>query len=420
MEKRRRQALFACFTTCISMAVTGYLTPLLFLTFREKFSLSYSLLGLLVVINFGSQLTVDLIYSAFSKHLDPVRSVRMTPVVMTAGLLIFAVMPNLNPARAYLWLALGTLIFSAGCGLAEVLLSPTVASIPSKNPGRLMAALHSSFAWGVVFTVIFATVFIRIFSADLWYLAVICLTAIPVAASVMFAGADIPRPERGGGESGGARLLKNRSMLLAVIMIFCGGATEAMMSQWSSSYLEVVTGIPKVVGDILGVALFGAMLGLGRTLYAAFGKNIIKTVSLGFFACFFLYAVAALSRLPALAVAACALTGFCVSMTWPGSLIALSERIPGGGVAMYAMMAAGGDLGSSLCPQLLGVITDAFMASDRGSSAAEKLGISAEQLGMRAGLLMLSVFTLIGGAAALILAKTPSSPASPELQNEQR
>lgn len=87
---------------------------------------------------------------------------------------------------------------------------------------------------------------------------------------------------------------------------------------------------------------------------------------------------------------------------------------------MYAMMAAGGDLGSSLCPQLLGVITDAFMASDSGSSAAEKLSISAEQLGMRAGLLMLSVFTLIGGAAALILAKTSRSPASPESENEQQ
>ena len=75
-------------------------------------------------------------------------------------------------------------------------------------------------------------------------------------------------------------------MLLAVVMIFCGGATEAMMSQWSSSYLEVVMGIPKVVGDILGVALFGAMLSdkkkIGDSLRFVFladcGRAVVEPV----------------------------------------------------------------------------------------------------------------------------------------------
>ena len=46
------------------------------------------------------------------------------------------------------------------------------------------------------------------------------------------------------------------------------------MSQWSSSYLEQSFQIPKVWGDVLGVALFAVMLGLGRTLFSlSMGKT---------------------------------------------------------------------------------------------------------------------------------------------------
>ncbi|MBQ5816547.1 MAG: MFS transporter, partial [Oscillospiraceae bacterium] len=53
------------------------------------------------------------------------------------------------------------------------------------------------------------------------------------------------------------------------------------MAQWSSGYLERALGIPKVWGDIFGVALFAAMLGLGRTLYSKIGKNIYRVLTLG-------------------------------------------------------------------------------------------------------------------------------------------
>lgn len=36
----------------------------------------------------------------------------------------------------------------------------------------------------------------------------------------------------------------------------------------------------------------------------------------------------------------------------------MEEKIPSAGVAAYALMAAGGDLGASVAPQLLGVIAD--------------------------------------------------------------
>ena len=47
---------------------------------------------------------------------------------------------------------------------------------------------------------------------------------------------------------------------------------------------------------------------------------------------------------------------------------------------MYALMAAGGDLGASVGPELVGVITDAVAASDRMILFAEELGVSAERV----------------------------------------
>ena len=59
------------------------------------------------------------------------------------------------------------------------------------------------------------------------------------------------------------------------------------------------------------------------------------------------------------------------------------------------MMAAGGDLGASVAPQLVGVVTDAVSASPYFAETAFSLGLTAEQLGMRAGLLVGALFPLL-------------------------
>ena len=166
------------------------------------------------------------------------------------------------------------------------------------------------------------------------------------------------------------------------------------MAQWASGYLEMALGIPKIWGDIFGVALFAAALGLGRSLYAKIGKNVERVLLLGAIGATLCYLIAALSPFPVLGLLACALTGFCVSMLWPGSLIVGSERFPAGGVFIFALMAAGGDLGASVGPQLVGVVTDGVASSSRMLTLAARLGIGAEQLGMRVGMLVGMLFPL--------------------------
>ena len=343
-------------------------------------------MGLLVVINFTTQLLIDLLFSFFSHKFNIPKVVKAMPMLTFTGLLIYAIWPVLMPSTAYLGLAIGTVIFSASSGFNEVLISPIIAALPSDEPDREMSKLHSVYAWGLVCVVIFSTLFLFIFGKQNWVYLVLLLMIEPLISYFAFRGAEIPEMETPEKVSGALSFFKNGTVWLFVIAIFLGGASECTMSQWSSSYLEKALSIPKVWGDVFGVALFGLTLALGRTLYAKFGKNIKNVLFFGSLGATVCYLVAAVSMSPIVALVACALTGFCTSMLWPGSLVAATDAIPNGGVFIFAIMAAGGDLGGSIGPQLLGLVTDTVISSPNALSLMESLGLTAEQLGMKVGL----------------------------------
>ena len=402
LDKRYTNTVRACCLTSVSTSVTGNLSPLLFLTFRELYGLSFAQMGLLVLINFTTQLLVDLLFSFFSHRLSAQRCVRATPLVIALGLALFAVLPLAMPACAMVGLVLGTVVFSAGSGLAEVLTSPTVSAVPSSNGERLLSRLHAAYAWGVVAVVPLSTLFLYFTDAHLWWVLPLGFTVLPLVAALLFYTSPTPPIDaHGEGESAARARLPRGTMALCFFCIFFGGAAECTMAQWCSGYIEEALGIPKLWGDIFGVALFGAALGLGRTLYSAFGKRITPCLLYGSLGACVCYLVAVLSPLPVLSLVACASTGFFVSMLWPGSLMVASERMPHGGVMMYALMAAGGDLGAALIPQGVGVVADLFLLSPAARSLADTLGMQPEQLGMRAGLLLASLFPL--GCALVVL-----------------
>ncbi len=396
MANEYTRTKYACYMTNITMAIVGNFPPVLFLTFRNMFGISYTLLGLLVLINFCTQLVIDLIFSFFSHKFNIAKTVKVTPFIGTVGLIIFALLPFAMRGYEYIALVIGTIIFSASSGLAEVLISPTIAAIPSESPERDMSALHSVYAWGAAAVIVITTLFILFIGGQFWYILTLVFALVPLTSFILFMGAKVPVMETPKKMSGVFTLLKDKSLWLCVFAIFLGGASECTMAQWSSSYIEQALSIPKVWGDICGVAMFGVMLGLGRTLYAKFGKNISKVL----FACTtgatVCYLVCVIVPIPIIGLIACALTGFCTSMLWPGSLIVAEHKVPTGGVFIFAMMAAGGDLGASIGPQLVGVVTDSIIASPFGHSLATTLSISVEALGMKAGLLIGSLFPIIG------------------------
>ena len=393
-----KRTKFACYAAYFTMSSIFSLPPLLFVTFHETYGISYTLLGTLVLTNFCTQLGIDLIFTLFSKYFNVAKVVRIMPLITSLGLAIYALIPWLFPQFAYTGLLIGTVIFSVSAGLSEVLLSPTIAAIPSDNPQRDMSLLHSLYAFGVFAVVAVSTLFLKLFGTENWMYLTLVFAALPVIAAVLFMVSPIPdmtQQEQTTDLSGTKK--RTIGLILCSACIFFGSCAENAMSNWISGYMENALHIDKAVGDILGMAVFAILLGLARFGYAKFGKNINRVLLVGMIGAAICYLTAGLSSNVILAFAACILTGMFTAMLWPGTLIMMEEQVPGVGVAAFALMAASGDLGASIAPQLLGIVTDTVSAGVIASGA-----VTADQMGMKAGMLVCSVFPLLGIIVVLL------------------
>ncbi len=405
MQPNYRRTKYACYFAYLAMASVFSLPPILFMTFRDMYGISYTLLGTLVLTNFCTQLAVDLLFTFFTKYFNPQKTVRVMPLVTAAGLLTYAVVPTLFPGAAYVGLLTGTILFSIAAGLCEVLLSPTIAALPSEHPEKDMATLHSLYGYGVVMVVLLSTVFLEIFGTEHWMILTILWAIPPLFASVLFFLSPMPDMDLSHAPDVKSASHRNTGILLCMFCIFFGSCAENSMTNWISSYIESALQIPKAVGDILGLMLFAVLLALTRTWYAKYGKNIYKVLLISMTVSVFCYLTASLSPIPILSMAACVLTGVFTSMLWPGTLIYMEEKIPNAGVAAYALMAAGGDFGASVAPQTLGVIVDTVSASDWVVSVSQNLGITPEQVGMKVGMFAAAIFPILGVVVLLYMKK---------------
>ena len=395
----------ACYTAYFTMSSIFCVPPILFVTFKELYGISYTLLGTLVLVNFVTQLSIDLLFTAFSKHFNAKIMVRIMPISTACGLLIYALIPTFFPNIAYLGLLIGTVVFSISAGLSEVLLSPVIAAIPSDNPQRDMSFLHSLYAFGTFTMIIVSTAFLKIFGTQNWMYLVIFLAFLPLIAAVMFMLSPMPSLNNDTSNLNSHTDVKRRAigLSLCVACIFFGSCSENAMSNWISTYMENALRIDKVVGDILGAAMFAILLGIARISYAKFGKNIIRTLLISMICAAICYITVGLAQSTAVAFIACIMTGFCTSMLWPGTLIMMEENIPNAGVAAFALMASGGDLGASLSPQLLGIVVDKVSATDFAVNLGGILNITTEQVGLKIGMLVTSVFPILGIVVVLVV-----------------
>lgn len=405
-----------CYFTYVAMSSVFTLPPLLFVTFHKMYDISYTLLGTLVLINFCTQLCIDLIFSFFSNYFNIKKTIRLMPLLTSLGLFIYGIVPMIAPEIAYLGLAVGTVIFSVSAGLSECLLSPTVAALPSKTPERDMSILHSLYAYGVLLVVIVSTLYLTFVGTEYWMYLAMFWAALPLISCLGFCTSPIPDYDvanRSAEKKAGKR---NTAFLLFIACIFFGSAAENAMTNWVSSYVESVLDLDKIWGDILGMALFAVLLGLARSLYAKYGKNIARVLMLGMVGAAACYLTTAFSSNLIISLIACVFTGFCTSMLWPGSLIYMEEKFPGPGVAAYALMAAGGDLGASVTPQLLGFITDKAAAAQWAKELGNTTALTPEQIGMKAGMLTAAIFPTIGIVILLIMKKRFKKPAEIRLK----
>ncbi len=401
-QKFKRTKL-ACYSAYFTMTSVFCLPPLLFATLQDQYGISYTLLGTLVLTNFCTQFAVDLIFTIFSKYFNVKKVVQVMPLITSCGLLIYAIFPMLFPQYAYIGLLTGTIIFSISAGLSEVLLSPVIAAIPSDNPQRDMSFLHSLYAFGFLTVVAVSTAFLKVFGTENWMYLTMFWAALPVFSAVLFMMS--PIPEMGTSESEEISKKNNRktaALALCAVCIFLGSCAENSMSNWISSFMENALRIDKTLGDILGMAMFAVLLGLTRIAYAKYGKNIMRVLLIGMIGAATCYLIVGFSSSVILSFIACILTGMFTSMLWPGTLIMMEENLPGVGVAAYALMAASGDFGASVAPQLLGIVVDTVSVSSWANELSVTIGLTAEQIGLKTGMLITALFPILGITVVLM------------------
>ena len=404
LAKKYKNTRLACYSVGFSMSAATNLSALLFVPFHEIYGISFSQLGFLVLVNFCTQLMIDLVFTFFSRCFNLEKTVKSIPAVVLAGFMIYTLVPMAMPEYTYAALVAGTFVFSLGAGLGEVLTSPVIAAIPSENPEREMSKLHSAYAWGTVVVVIVSTVFLKLAGNHNWMYLALLWSIVPLASLVLFIKAEIPTVDLHGVDNKQGK--NNRfGIMLCTLCIFFGGAAEMTMTQWISGFAEKALGISKVYGDVFGMALFAFALGFGRTLYSIKGKSIYPILLGGMGISSLCYVAAALTGNSIFGLIVCVLTGFFTSMLWPGTIVYTNEKFISCGVGVYALLAAGGDLGASLSPQLMGIITDKVSQSALWIEKADAMNISGEQMGMKVGMLVAAIFPLLGFLLLLYMKK---------------
>ena len=102
-------------------------------------------------------------------------------------------------------------------------------------------------------------------------------------------------------------------------------------------------------------------MGISRVFYGKYGDKIdlMKFMLGSGILCVICYLLVSTAGNPVFGLIGCILCGFSVGIMWPGTISISSLRIPLGGTAMFALLAMAGDLGGSIGPSIVGVVTQA-------------------------------------------------------------
>ena len=384
--------LKCCFLAYISSAIINNFTPLLFVIFHDSLGISVSKLGILIVLNFGVQMVVDLLGAQYADKLGYRKMVTLALFMGALGLSAMAILPFLMPA--YAGLLCSVVLYAIGSGLLEVVLSPIVEALPTERKESAMTLLHSFYCWGQMLCVLIATGFFVLFGTHNWRYLSLLLATVPFVTMLLFIR--MPLCTLGNGESHSGSVIKlfaNKLFVLFFIIMLCSGASELAMSQWASYFAEEGLKVSKTVGDLLGPCFFAITMGIARVFYSkmAHKLKLARFIVVCSVVCIMSYLVASLCDNPILGLGACGICGFSVGIMWPGTLSLAAVSMPAKSTAMFAMLAVGGDIGCSLGPELVAVGSSLFAI--HGSA-------------IKAGLLCAIVFPLVLILSILMVVKS--------------
>ncbi|MEI6279146.1 MAG: MFS transporter [Verrucomicrobiae bacterium] len=348
-----------CYLGMFIQALVINVTPLLFIPLREQFGLSFEQIGRLVLVNFATQMVVDLVCTALADRVHPRPLIIAANALSAIGLWVFAFSPFVL-AHPYSGLMAGTVIFSIGCGLLEVFLSPLINAIPSENKSAAMAALHAYYPIGNVAVIVATGAALYVLGLRAWPWIMALWSFFPVLNTVAFGMVTLPPLADPESRQTLRSIVLGRPIYLLLATMVLAGAIEVTIGQWTSAYVETALGYSKVVADLVGFLLFGIGMVIGRLWFAWKGTHANLSRVMWISAVLSGAACLAMALLPSplLALLSTGFSGIFVSMLWPGTISLSAARFPLAGASMFALLAAAGDFGSGLMPWLVGLIAD--------------------------------------------------------------
>lgn len=402
-EKNQRWVVRCCHLGMFIQAMVINLAPLLFIPLKDELGLTFEQLGRLILVNFFTQMMVDLLCTGLADRMSARLLTAAANVFAAVGLVWFAA-GSLSSTHAYAHLMTGNILFSIGCGLLEVLLSPIINAVPSDRKAGSMALLHAFYPIGKVAVIVITGLALYRVGVAHWRALMMLWAIVPLLNTVGFLLVKLPPLADPGRRQRLRDLVGVPAYLLTVGAMIFAGATEVTLAQWTSAYAERALGFSKVVADLVGFGLFGAGMVAGRVWFGlkGEGEHLRGWMRLGCAGSVVSCLVISLSPWPSLALGAGLFAGFFVSMLWPGVLSLAAGLFPLAGASMFALLAAGGDFGCGLMPWLMGVMAD--RASLLPAHWMQLFGqtLAPEQFGLRLGILATSLCPL---ALAFVLAR---------------
>lgn len=359
MDNKYKKTIYACFTGYIVQAIVNNFVPLLFLTFEKTYNIPLSQITMLITINFGIQLFIDLMSALFVDRIGYRISCILALLFSALGLFCLVVLPELS-GNAFAGLLVSVVIYALGGGLLEVLVSPIVESCPTDNKETAMSLLHSFYCWGHVGVVLISTLFFRIFGIENWKILTCIWIIIPVLNAIAFLKVPLA-PLIAEDETGMsiAELLRQKVFWVLMLMMMCAGASEQAVSQWASAFAEMGLHVNKTFGDLAGPMAFAVLMGSARAFYGKYGDriNLDKFMTASSILCILSYLCISLMPIPVLSLIGCAVCGLSVGIMWPGSFSKASASLRNGGTALFALLAVAGDTGCALGPAVVGYVS---------------------------------------------------------------
>ena len=361
MHRSGRRTMCACYIGSIAQAIVNNFAPLLFVMFEADYRIPLSKITLLITVNFCVQLTVDLLAAAFVDRIGYRAAIVLAHAASAAGLALLTVLPELLP-DAFTGLLISVVVYAIGGGMLDVILSPIMEACPTDNKQTHMSLLHSFYCWGYMGVVLLSTAFFACFGLKNWKFLALLWAAVPLANLVVFAGAPLYAPQTA--ENSGfapVQLLRKKQFWVLLFMMLCAGASEQAVSQWASAFAEQGLGVTKTVGDLAGPMAFAALMGVSRLIFGKHGQrmDLDQYMRASCLLCLAAYACIVFVPVPVVGLLGCAVCGFSVGIFWPGTFSKATAAIPGGGTAMFALLALAGDLGCAGGPTLAGLVSDA-------------------------------------------------------------